>query len=59
MVIFALLGHPQYPVFEKCGPECHMQGVSFYQKCHGKHDFLNLANSRASQFMFPKYLIEY
>ena len=35
------------------------QGVNCSQKLYGKHSFPNLANSRASQFMFPKYLIEY
>ena len=35
------------------------QGVSYSQKFRGKRGFSNLANSRTSQFMFPKYLIEY
>ena len=35
------------------------QGVSYSQKLHSKHSLPNLANSRTSQFMFPKYLIEY
>ena len=35
------------------------QGVSYSQKFHGRRSFTNLASSRTSQFMFPKYLIEY
>ena len=34
------------------------QGVSYSQKVCGKHGFPNLANSKASQLMFPKHLIE-
>ena len=39
--------------------EKNYQGVSYSKKFHVKHGFPNLANGRASQFMFPKYLIEY
>ena len=35
------------------------QGVSHSQKFQGKCSFPNLANGRTSQFMSPKYLIEY
>ena len=31
----------------------------YSQIFHGKYDFPNLAITRTSQFMFPKYLIEY
>ena len=44
----------------KCGqPLWNYQGVSYSQNLCGNHKFLNLANSRTSQFMFPKYLIDY
>ena len=39
--------------------DVYSQGASFSQKLCGKHGFLNSANSRTSQFMFPKYLIEH
>ena len=35
------------------------QGVSYSQKFGGKHSFPIFANSRTSQFMFPKYGIKY
>ena len=35
------------------------QGVSYSQKFCGKPSFPNLVNNRASQFLFPKYWIEY
>ena len=35
------------------------QGISYSQKFRGKRGFPNLAKGRTSQFMFPKYLIEY
>ena len=37
----------------------YVQGVSCSQKFCGKCNFTNLAKGRTSQFMFPKYLIEY
>ena len=36
-----------------------LQGVSYSQKFCSKCSFPKMANSRTSQFMFPKYLIEY
>ena len=35
------------------------QGACYSEKFCGKRGFPNLANSRISQFMFPKYLMEY
>ena len=35
------------------------QGVSCSQNFCGKHSFPNLANGGTSQFMFPKYLMEF
>ena len=40
-------------------PGVELQGVNYSQKICYKHGFPNLANSRISQFMFPKYLIEH
>ena len=44
-----------------CCTDCTriMHGFGYNQKFHGKRGFCNLANSRTSQFMFSKYLIEY
>ena len=36
-----------------------IQGFTYSQKSHSKCGFLNLVNAKTSQFMFPKYLIEY
>ena len=33
--------------------------ISYSQKINVKRGFPNLTNGRISQFMFPKYLIEY
>ena len=27
MALVASLGHPQYPIFEKCGPKYHVSGL--------------------------------
>ena len=57
--------------YHQCGPSIesilifskriatYIQGVSYSQKFCGKRGFPNLANGRTSQFMFPKYLIDY
>ena len=39
--------------------EAKIQGVSYHQKFSNKRGFPNLTNSRTSQFMFLKYLMEY
>ena len=36
-----------------------MQGVNYSQKFRRKNRLSNLGNSITSQFMFPKYLMEY
>ena len=36
-----------------------IQGVSYSRKLHSKRGFPNLAHGRTSQFMFPKYSLEY
>ena len=36
-----------------------LQSVSYCQKFRDKRGFPNLANNRTSQFIFPKYLIDY
>ena len=34
----------------------HFEGANYSEKFRGKRGFPNLANSKTSQFMFPKYL---
>ena len=36
-----------------------MQGVNYSQTFRRKNSFSNLGNGITSQFMFPKYLMEY
>ena len=36
-----------------------MQGLNYSQKFRGKGGFPNQADSRTSQFIFPKYLMAY
>ena len=47
------------PAPKSGSPEELKQGVNCSQKFCGKHGFPNLANTRTSQFVFPKYLMEY
>ena len=55
--IFAV-GNPTYISITKKSFWSY-QDVSNSQKFRSKHSFLNLVNSRTSQFLFPKYWMEY